>query len=103
MNDTKVQHKDFFIVSNKIFDFNLPANTIAVYCCLLMFADREKLSCFPSLRMICEKCHLTKNTVIKCLRSLEKIGLVQVKLRKRWNNSNSSNMYYLFDPSVVNS
>jgi replication initiation and membrane attachment protein DnaB len=102
MGDTKVQHKNFFIVSNKIFDFDLPANAIAVYCCLLMFADRENLSCFPSHRMICKKCNLSKNTVIKCLRKLEVIGLVQVKSRKRWNNSNSSNMYYLSDLSVVN-
>lgn len=96
------KHSNFFIVSNKIFDFNLSANTIAVYCCLLMFADREKLSCFPSHRMICEKCNLTKNTVIKCLRKLEEVGLVQIKSRKRWNNSNSSNIYFLCDPSVEN-
>jgi predicted transcriptional regulator len=102
MGDTKVQHKNFFIVSNKIFDFDLPANAIAVYCCLLMFADRENLSCFPSHRMICKKCNLSKNTVIKCLRKLEEIGLVQVKSRKRWNDSNYSNMYYLSDLSVVN-
>ncbi len=102
MSDTKAKHKDFFMVSNKIFNFGLPANVIAVYCCLLMFADRENLSCFPSHRMICKKCNLSKNTVIKCLKTLEKIGLVQVKSRKRWNNSNSSNMYYLSDLSAVN-
>lgn len=101
MGNTKIQRKDFFIVSNKIFDFNLPANTITVYCCLLMFADRENLSCFPSHRMICKKCNLSKNTVIKCLKQLERIGLIEVKSRKRWNNSNSSNMYYLFDLSAV--
>jgi replication initiation and membrane attachment protein DnaB len=102
LSDAKAKHKDFFMVSNKIFDFDLPANAIAVYCCLLMFADRENLSCFPSHRMICKKCNLSKNTVIKCLKTLEKIGLVQVKSRKRWNNSNSSNMYYLSDLSAVN-
>lgn len=101
MGNTKIQRKDFFIVSNKIFDLNLSANTITVYCCLLMFADRENLSCFPSHRMICKKCNLSKNTVIKCLKKLEEIGLVQVKSRKRWNNSNSSNMYYLSDLSAV--
>ena len=90
------------MVSNKIFDFDLPANAIAVYCCLLMFADRENLSCFPSHRMICKKCNLSKNTVIKCLTALVETGLIKVKPRKRWNNSNSSNMYYLSDLSVVN-
>lgn len=101
MRNTKIQRKDFFIVSNKIFDFNLPANAITVYCCLLMFADRENLSCFPSHRMICKKCNLSKNTVIKCLKQLEEIGLIEIKSRKRWNNSNSSNMYYLSDLSAV--
>ena len=93
--------KEIFWTSDFIFDMGLPANAIAVYCCLMRFANKQTYSCFPSNKTLQKKCHLSKNTVIKCLRLLEEKGLIEKISRKRLNNSNSSNMYYLFQPEPL--
>ena len=64
-----------FYVSAAIFELPLSAYAIAVYCYLSFCADRQG-SCFPSIKKICERCGITRNTVKKAIRELTSYGLV---------------------------
>lgn len=55
-----MQHQNFFMVSNKIFEFKLKPRDFTVYCCLLRHRDNEKGFCFPSRRMIASECSIDR-------------------------------------------
>lgn len=93
----KVKRKNFFIVSNRIFDFELNPYELAIYFCLMRYSNIYLRTCYPSRKTIAEDCCMTKNTVDKYMKSLEAKGLVKVVPRKRSNNSNSSNLYLVND------
>ena len=83
---------NFFMVANEVFDFNLKPREFIVYCCLLRHSDKNGI-CFPSRRLIAEECCIDKKTVDAALQSLEKLGLVKKKKRRRQDGSNTSNAY----------
>lgn len=39
-----MQHKNFFMVSNKIFELGLKPRDFIVYCCLLRHSDNENVA-----------------------------------------------------------
>lgn len=42
-----MQHKNFFMVPNRIFELKLKPRDFTVYCCLLRHSDSKDGSCFP--------------------------------------------------------
>nr|WP_298763567.1 helix-turn-helix domain-containing protein [uncultured Ruminococcus sp.] len=82
----------FSIISNRISDYRLKPKDYAVYCCLVKHSDKNGV-CFPSRRLIAEKCCIDKKTMDAAIRSLEKAGLVKKKKRRRQDGSNTSNTY----------
>lgn len=48
--------KNFFMVSNNIFSFELKPRDFIVYCCLLKHSDNKEKSCFPSRKTIAKEC-----------------------------------------------
>lgn len=89
--------QNFFMVSNRIFDFSLKPKAFCVYCALLSFADNETLACFPSRRLLAERCRMDKKTVDSALRELANKGLIK-KERRMWSSGrNTSCLYSLCD------
>tara|TARA_Y100001937_G_scaffold96276_1_gene130847 strand:+ start:533 stop:1315 length:783 start_codon:yes stop_codon:yes gene_type:complete len=66
---------------------------------LLMLANfaNDKHECFPSFKTLCKMTELSKGTIIRCISSLEKLGLINVKRRfmESQNNRQTSNLYIL--------
>lgn len=90
-----MKRKNFFIVSNQIFELGLKPKEFAVYCCLLRHSDKQTDNCFPSRRLIATKCNMDKKTVDSALNGLEAKGLIKKDHRYRENGSRTSNMYHL--------
>ena len=72
---------DFFIVSNRIFDFKLKPRDFTVYCCLVKHSDINGV-CFPSRRLM-------------AVRNLEETGLLKKEQRRRKDGTNTSSLYKL--------
>lgn len=72
----EVKYKNFFMVSNRIFEFDLKPKDFAVYCCLVRHCDNEDHSCFPSRKNIAKECGIDKKTVDATMKNLEDRGLV---------------------------
>lgn len=68
--------KNCFPVPNKLLDFDLPADALAVYVYLLRHANRRTNQCHPSEATIARRLHLSRNTVAKHVRLLEDRGLI---------------------------
>jgi len=90
-----VKHKNFFMVSNRIFEFDLKPKDFAVYCCLVRHCDNDDHSCFPSRKLIAKECGIDKKTVDVAIKNLEDRGLVKKVHRRRADGSKRSNLYYV--------
>ena len=85
---------DFFIVSNRIFDFKLKPRDFTVYCCLVKHSDINGV-CFPSRQLISKECHMDIKTVDMAIRNLEESGLLKKEQRRRKDGTNTSSLYKL--------
>ena len=68
-----------------------------VLICLANFAD-ENWECFPSYKTICQITELSRSTIIRCIKSLEEKGIIEVKTRFSeigGGNRQTSNLYKL--------
>lgn len=90
-----MSHKNFFMVSNRIFELRLKPRDFTVYCCLLRHSDSRDGSCFPSRRIIAAECCMDKKTVDSAIESLSQLGLVKKVCRHRENGTRTSNLYYV--------
>ena len=90
-------NRNFFMLPNEIFSFELKPREFIVLCCLLRYADRETLSCFPSRRTIAKECRMDRKTVDSAIARLCLLGLVKKTARRRKDGAKTSNMYYLAD------
>lgn len=90
-----MQHKNFFMVPNKIFELELKPRDFTVYCCLLRHSNSKDGSCFPSRRMIAKKCSIDRKTVDSAIQNLSDIGLIKKVYRHRENGTKTSNLYYV--------
>ena len=72
-----MQHKNFFMVPNRIFDLELKPRDFTVYCCLLRHSDSKDGSCFPSRRVIAKECGMDRKTVDSAIENLSSLGLVK--------------------------
>ena len=62
---------NFFPLPNEIFQMDLCAGEIALYNYLMRMEDRKTYSCYPSFKTIGKALHMSRNTVMKYVRSLE--------------------------------
>lgn len=90
-----MQHKNFFMVPNRIFDLELKPRDFTVYCCLLRHSDSKDGSCFPSRRVIAKECGMDKKTVDSAIENLSSLGLVKKIQRYREDGTRTSNLYYV--------
>lgn len=90
-----MHHKNFFMVSNRIFELELKPRDFAVYCCLLRHSASKDASCFPSRRVIAKECSMDRKTVDSAIESLSALGLIKKVHRHRENGMRTSNLYYV--------
>ena len=90
-----MQHKNFFMIPNRIFELELKPRDFTVYCCLLRHSDNENASCFPSRRVITKECGIDRKTVDSAIESLSALGLVRKVCRHREDGTRTSNLYYV--------
>ncbi len=90
-----MQHKNFFMLPNKIFECGLKPKEFTVYCCLVRHSDKNKGSCFPSRSTIARECNMDKKTVDSALKGLAEKGFVKKVHRYRTDGTKTSNMYYI--------
>ena len=90
-----MQHKNFFMVPNRICDLELKPRDFVVYCCLLRHSDSRDGSCFPSRRIIAKECSMDKKTVDAAVESLSALGLIKKVSRYREDGTRTSNLYYV--------
>ncbi len=69
----------YFSLPNEIFSLDLSAAEIAVYAYLMYREDRKTYTCHPSLGRIGKTLHMSKNTVAKYVRSLERKCLIETR------------------------
>ena len=67
---------NFFPLPNEIFNMDLCAGEIALYCYLMRMEDRKTYSCYPSFKTIGKALKMSRNTVMKYVHSLEEKGLI---------------------------
>lgn len=75
--EEKRSHKNFFMVSNRIFELGLKPRDFIVYCCLLRHSDNNIRTCFPSRRLIAKECCMDRKTVDSAVENLSALGLVK--------------------------
>ena len=90
-----MQHKNFFMVPNRIFDLELKPRDFTVYCCMLRHSDSNDGSCFPSRRVIAKECGMDRKTVDSAVENLSSLGLVKKIQRYREDGTRTSNLYYV--------
>jgi predicted transcriptional regulator len=92
--EVQVKNKNFFMGSYEIFELGLKPKEIAVYCCLLRYCNQDG-SCYPSRRLIAEKCSIDKKTVDSALKTLEELGLIKKVSQYRSDRTRTSNLYFV--------
>ena len=68
--------RDYFPLPNEIFRMDLSSNEISVYAYLMYCEDRKTYQCHPAYSTIGQATGLSKNTVMKSVRSLEEKCLI---------------------------
>ena len=92
----KVRRTNFFIVDNRIFEYDLKPRDIAVYCFLCRRLNQESNVAFPSRKDIGKGCGIKKEeTVDKALKELVEKGLIEKYHRHTNAGDCGSNVYIL--------
>ena len=87
---------NFFMVDNRIFDYDLKPRDIAVYCSICRRLNRKDNVAFPSRKDIGKGCGIKKEeTVDKALKVLVKKGLIEKYHQYATAGDYSSNVYKL--------
>ena len=68
--------RNCFPIPNELFLFDLSANALAVYVYLLYRADRRTGQCYPGMPTMAKALHLSRSTVLRCVKALEGSGLI---------------------------
>ena len=72
---------NFFKMDNDIFKCGLDAYEFMVYSYLVMKADRETMTCYPTVSKIAMDCGISKSQVHKVTASLEGKGFITKETR----------------------
>ena len=72
---------NFFKMDNDIFKYGLDAYEFLVYSYLVMKADRDKMTCYPTVGKIAMDCGISKSQVHKVTASLVDKGLITKEMR----------------------
>ncbi len=71
-----MKNNNYFPMPNEIFSLGLNSGEIAVYTYLMFCEDRKTFQCYPSYNTIGKALDMSKNTVMKYVKSLEEKGFI---------------------------
>lgn len=92
--------RNFFMVSNDVFKLGLKVHDLAVYICLLRYADNLSGQAFPGYKTLAKDCNMGRQRVIDAVKNLEEKGLIKKEVRFK-DGRNTSNLYIVFDAEHV--
>ena len=98
-----IRKKEWFIVDNIYINGYaklLSPLTALTYFALCRHANTETQECFPSIELIAEELNISKPTVIKAIKELEKWNIISVTRSKKSDGTQSNNIYVLLDKEV---
>ena len=84
----------FSIVPEWVIDAPISAQAVRVYAVLCRYADKDDGTCFPSIRTLSERIHVSESTIKRALKELKAIGAI--KSQKRFDKATgeqTSNLY----------
>jgi predicted transcriptional regulator len=97
--------RNFFMVFNSIFDewdkFDLDTYDIAVYFCLLRYADNNSREAFPGQAHIAKVTRMSTRRVAKSIKNLKEQELIEVKPQYEKTGGQTSNLYIVYDAHEV--
>lgn len=83
------------IFPRRIYDLNLTAKAVSVYAYLCNRANKRG-ECFPSVRRISQDLKISKATVFRAFKELEKHRLIKRFPRYHANGSRRSSLYKIY-------
>lgn len=93
MKKIKIEAKGYGVVQRDFMTMDISIYAKCVYT-LLKTYQGDKHSCYPSLKTICDDLRISKSTVIRSIKELEKIDMVAVRRSKKiGTNESSVNVY----------
>ena len=99
--NTKEKIKEpFFIVPSKVFELGLNPYELSVLFYLMMRADNEMHSCFPSEKGIADACGMGKTSVTKSIKSLDEKGII--KKESKFQKSKNGLMRQTANEYIIN-
>ena len=84
----------FSIVPEWVIDAPISAQAVRVYAVLCRYADKDDGTCFPSIRTLAERIHVSESTIKRAIKELKSIGAI--KSQKRFDKATgeqTSNLY----------
>ncbi len=84
----------FSIVPEWVIDAPISAQAVRVYAVLCRYADKDDGTCFPSIKTLAERIHVSESTIKRALKELKAIGAI--KSQKRFDKATgeqTSNLY----------
>ena len=84
----------FSIVPEWVIDAPISAQAVRVYAVLCRYADKDDGTCFPSIRTLAERIHVSESTIKRAIKELKVIGAI--KSQKRFDKATgeqTSNLY----------
>ncbi len=97
--------RNFFMVVNSIFDewekFDLDTYDIAVYFCLLRYADNNSREAFPGQVHIGKVTRMSTRRVATSIKNLKEQGLIDIKPQYEKTGAQTSNLYIVYDAHEV--
>ena len=91
---------NFTQISNDVFKLT-NGNEFKIYCYLCSNYNRELGYSFPSLNTISKNTNMSVPTVTKCIKSLEKLGLIKICKFENKMSKYINNIYKIFIPIIV--
>lgn len=94
---------DFIAVPSYVLDYygaQLGAYGLAVYLALCSHADRNTRECWPSLARIGQRIGCSRSSIVRALRLMEALGLLEV-FEDIDEQGQHSNRYRLVDPEAI--
>jgi DNA-binding transcriptional ArsR family regulator len=83
----------FVMVGQALFDYTTDSNAIKLYLGLLTWADNNTGRCYPNFTQIQERINMSKNTISKAVKILERAGLLEVQKGRKKGNLKPNNIY----------
>ena len=78
-DENKKEHEPFFIVPSRVFNEGLNPYELSVLFYLLMRADNEKHTCFPSEKGIAKACGASLSSIRRAIVSLDGKKIISIK------------------------